>query len=48
MPKLNLPQTRDAIQAFDFNTLFINELGWNNPHDLFISNKLSITSYQYE
>jgi hypothetical protein len=32
MPNLNLSQTRDAIQAFDFRSLFINELGWNNPH----------------
>ncbi len=31
MSKINLIQTRDAIQAFDFNSLFINELGWNNP-----------------
>jgi len=30
--KLNFPKTRDAIQAFDFKSLFINELGWNNPH----------------
>jgi len=32
MPSLNLIKTRDAIQAFDFKSLFINELGWNNPH----------------
>jgi len=31
MQKLNFPKTRDAIQAFDFKSLFINELGWNNP-----------------
>jgi len=31
MKNLNLPKTRDAIQAFDFKSLFINELGWNNP-----------------
>jgi hypothetical protein len=34
MPKLNLPQTRDAIQAFDFTSLFINELGWSHPHQI--------------
>lgn len=34
MSKLNLIQTRDAIQAFDFKSLFINELGWNNPHHI--------------
>jgi len=31
MPKLNLHKTRDLIQSCDFNSLFINELGWNNP-----------------
>jgi len=31
MQKINLSKTRDAIQAFDFKSLFINELGWNNP-----------------
>ncbi len=31
MAKLNLQKTRDLIQSFDLSTLFINELGWNNP-----------------
>jgi len=31
MSKLNIPRTREAIQAFDFKKLFIDELGWFNP-----------------
>lgn len=31
MAKLNIEQTRKALQAFDFKTLFIEELGWSNP-----------------
>ncbi len=46
MPKLNLPQTRDAIQAFDFNTLFINELGWSNPHQI-SSRSLNVNETDY-
>ena len=47
MPKLNLPQTRDAIQAFDFNTLFINELGWSNPPHI-PSRSLNINETDYQ
>ena len=28
---LNINNTRNLLQAFDFKTLFIEELGWNNP-----------------
>lgn len=28
---LNIENTRKLLQAFDFKTLFIEELGWNNP-----------------
>lgn len=31
MAKLNIEQTRKALQSFDFKTLFIEELGWSNP-----------------
>ena len=31
MAKLNIEQTRKALQAFDFKTLFSEELGWSNP-----------------
>lgn len=31
MAKLNIEQARKALQAFDFKTLFIEELGWSNP-----------------
>ncbi len=31
MSNLNLPKTRDAIQAFELTSLFIDELGWNYP-----------------
>ncbi|MEN8219147.1 MAG: DNA methyltransferase [Pseudomonadota bacterium] len=43
MPSLNLPKTRDAIQAFDFNLLFIEELGWNRPQQI---QAPSISDYQ--
>lgn len=29
--QLNIPRTRQYLQAFDFRTLFIEELGWNHP-----------------
>jgi len=29
--KLNIDATRNLLQAFDFKTLFREELGWNNP-----------------
>ena len=29
--KLNIDNARTYLQAFDFKTLFIEELGWNNP-----------------
>src|ERR1019366_4085654 len=28
---LNIENTRNYLQAFDFKTLFIEELGWSNP-----------------
>lgn len=28
---LNIENTRNLLQAFEFRTLFIEELGWNNP-----------------
>ena len=28
---LNIENTRTLLQGFDFKTLFIEELGWNNP-----------------
>ena len=28
---LNIENTRNLLQAFEFKTLFIEELGWNNP-----------------
>ncbi len=31
MQKLNIQKTRDLIQIFDLSSLFINQLGWNNP-----------------
>src|SRR6218665_1337696 len=31
MTKLNIEQTRKALQSFDFKTLFVEELGWSNP-----------------
>jgi hypothetical protein len=31
MAKLNIENTRKALQSFDFKTLFIEELGWSNP-----------------
>ena len=31
MATLNIPQTRDLLQEFDFSTLFIEELGWSQP-----------------
>ncbi|OQY53354.1 MAG: ATP-binding protein, partial [Candidatus Parabeggiatoa sp. nov. 2] len=46
MPSLNLIKTRDAIQAFDFKSLFINELGWNNPHQI-QSRSVSINETDY-
>ena len=30
MPKLNLSHARDLLQAFDFATLFVEELGWSH------------------
>ena len=42
MQKLNLKKTRDLIQSFDLNSLFINELGWNNPS----SNPITINESQ--
>jgi hypothetical protein len=47
MAKLNLSQTRDAIQAFDFKSLFINELGWNNPQPI-QSRCVSINDTDYQ
>ncbi|RKZ59933.1 MAG: ATP-binding protein [Candidatus Parabeggiatoa sp. nov. 2] len=47
MPSLNLIKTRDAIQAFDFKSLFINELGWNNPHQI-QSRSVSINETDYQ
>jgi hypothetical protein len=47
MAKLNLSQTRDAIQAFDFKSLFINELGWNNPHQI-QSHCVSVNDTDYQ
>ena len=31
MSKLNIPHTRDLLQKFDFDTLFIEELNWSRP-----------------
>ena len=31
MGKLNIPRTRDLLQKFDFDTLFIEELNWARP-----------------
>ena len=31
MAKLNIEQTRKALQAFEFKKLFIEALGWSNP-----------------
>ncbi len=31
MGTLNIPRTRDLLQRFDFDTLFIEELGWSKP-----------------
>ena len=31
MPKLNIQNTRDLLQAFEFKRLFIEELGWSQP-----------------
>lgn len=31
MAKLNIPRARDLLQKFDFDTLFIEELGWSMP-----------------
>ena len=31
MATLDIPQTRDLLQEFDFSTLFIEELGWSQP-----------------
>ena len=31
MATLDIPQTRDLLQGFDFSTLFIEELGWSQP-----------------
>jgi len=31
MGVLNIPRTRDLLQKFDFDTLFIEELGWSKP-----------------
>jgi hypothetical protein len=31
MAKLNIENTRKALQSFDFKTLFVEELGWSNP-----------------
>lgn len=30
MPKLNLSQSRDLLQAFDFTNLFVEQLGWSH------------------
>lgn len=43
MQKLNLQKTRNSIQNFDFKSLFINELGWNNPNS---SSKFKINDSQ--
>jgi len=32
MPKLNIENTRDLLQRFDFKTLFVEELGWDRHH----------------
>src|SRR5713226_5891715 len=31
MPPLDIPRTRELLQAFQFRDLFINELGWSQP-----------------
>ena len=31
MTTLNIPQTRELLQEFDFSKLFIEELGWSHP-----------------
>ncbi len=31
MAKLNIPRTRDLLQRFEFNNLFVDELGWAQP-----------------
>ncbi|MCK5716428.1 MAG: hypothetical protein KAH77_02985, partial [Thiomargarita sp.] len=31
MSKLNIQNTQHALQTFDFEHLFINELGWSYP-----------------
>ena len=31
MQKLNIQNTQHALQSFDFERLFINELAWNYP-----------------
>ena len=31
MAKLNIPRTRDLLQRFEFQGLFIDELGWAQP-----------------
>ena len=28
---LNFTQARDLLNAFEFRTLFVQELGWSNP-----------------
>src|SRR5437867_4020708 len=28
---LNVPRTRELLQSFEFQRLFIEELGWSNP-----------------
>src|SRR5688572_19842931 len=39
MAKLNIEQTRKALQGFDFKRLFIEELGWSNPPKFSIINE---------
>jgi hypothetical protein len=29
--RINIPRVREAINAFDWHTLFIEELGWSRP-----------------
>lgn len=31
MPSLDIPRTRELLQRFEFNTLFVEELGWSQP-----------------
>lgn len=47
MPSLNLIKTSDAIQAFDFKSLFINELGFLNPQPI-QSRRVSVNETDYQ